>query len=424
MAHTYQRKSGDKRWVLKYQINHKPRYKYSPHREVVEGHLHTALRVEMKCRSGNATTKEINRWIEENFLTLEEACHLFDGYADTIQRSGPTKMVDFDAIEAAFDPFILSKENNPEDPTSDTHIENLRQAKRVIAWLKEDFPTLRLTTRHVEDWHQDLKIRYAPTQVNIHTTRLRQLMNIAVKLEMIPVNPCDDADVLTVPWKDLEQRRNLSKREITAVLGRLKEKEIYHSPTPIAGQRARPMHGCLPIAVILGLYTGVRNIEARWCSWSWFNFDDDTMHLGRTKCRATGQMWIPKGKAQRIIGLNATLKDALIAERSRQDELKIRGQFVIPSGTFKRPDLRGKPISAKALEVSFAEFVSNEFDLFDDPPPTFYSLRHTFCTELLRATGDLSTVQLRMGHNNIKTTEKYLHGLKTAEAKVENELSY
>ena len=48
-------------------------YKYSPHREGVEGQRHTPLRVEMKCRSCNATTKEISSWIEDRFLTLDQA---------------------------------------------------------------------------------------------------------------------------------------------------------------------------------------------------------------------------------------------------------------------------------------------------------------------------------------------------------------
>ena len=62
--------------------------------------------------------------------------------------------------------------------------------------------------------------------------------------------------------RTLEQRRNLTGREIPAVPVRLDKKEaIYRYPTLIVGQRARPMHGCLPIAVFLGLDTGVRNVE-------------------------------------------------------------------------------------------------------------------------------------------------------------------
>ena len=42
---------------------------------------------------------------------------------------------------------------------------------------------------------------------------------------------------------------------------------------------------------------------------------------------------------------------------------------------------------------------------------TLYSCRHTYCTELLRARVDLATVQRRMGHESLRTTQTYLHVL-------------
>ena len=54
-------------------------------------------------------------------------------------------------------------------------------------------------------------------------------------------------------------------------------------------------------------------------------------------------------------------------------------------------------------------------DVGIDPNITIYSLRHTYATELLRQGVDLRTVQHRLGHASIRTTEQYLHEIEPEE---------
>jgi integrase/recombinase XerD len=42
---------------------------------------------------------------------------------------------------------------------------------------------------------------------------------------------------------------------------------------------------------------------------------------------------------------------------------------------------------------------------------TAYALRHTYGTTCIRDGMDLPTLQARMGHADIKTTQKYLHAV-------------
>ena len=44
-----------------------------------------------------------------------------------------------------------------------------------------------------------------------------------------------------------------------------------------------------------------------------------------------------------------------------------------------------------------------------DPGITVYPLRHTYAMSLLRAGVEVRTVQRRLGHSSIRTTEGYRH---------------
>jgi site-specific recombinase XerD len=63
------------------------------------------------------------------------------------------------------------------------------------------------------------------------------------------------------------------------------------------------------------------------------------------------------------------------------------------------------------------EFVSKQFKkatrlvLGENTPVHFHSLRHSFCSNLVRAGANIRVVQSLAGHSSIITTEKYLHNV-------------
>ena len=107
-------------------------------------------------------------------------------------------------------------------------------------------------------------------------------------------------------------------------------------------------------------------------------------------------------------------------EKERQERLGIKTFFVFPSGHTLREVNHGKPITSSVLNQCFKKLIKHA----GLPPSvrgkkfTFYSLRHTFCTMMLRQGVEIGTVSERMGHADIRTTQSYIHP-QEAGAKVE-----
>jgi integrase len=187
--------------------------------------------------------------------------------------------------------------------------------------------------------------------------------------------------------------------------------------------RLRPEHttmrGCFPLAFRLGLWAGLRNSEAVWLPWEHVRIEERQLFIGRV-ISPLGRVWSPKsnidneedGTKERWLGINPNLCNYFIKERERQEAAGIKTFFVFPSGVVNRPVEQGKPLGAKTLNDAFQKHLQWAGFPKQDKL-TYYSLRHTFCTELLRAGVSIEDVRDRMGHTDIRTTQTYLHAEKT-----------
>ena len=432
------RRNSDKLWVLQFYLFQQKRYVYHEHKEVIDNLDQLCVVMLTKARHGNSwrnAESDIADWIDKGLLTREDACRLWDWYADTLERKHSFVGIDWDAIRQAYEDRILAEENLS-DPSSKTHKCHMSTADQVLRWLKANHPTLvTLTSQDVRDWWNDLRKQYADSTVNKKLTKMRHLLRAAVELKMIVENPALASDitakdaqqrVVIKPERQTKEYRDLHPEECEIIIERLEEKWDLYTQPHASENRKRPMHGCLPIAIFCGLYAGLRNGEMLWLSWPVLRLKRRPMvRIQEVVCQKTGRRWVPKDFEKREVGVNAKLMPRLKAEYERQEALGILGQFIIPSGSFTKPHLRGTAATEISLIRSINEFFYNESDMgLDAPQPTYYSFRHTFATQLLQNGADPRTVQKRMGHADLKTTEKYLRWIDPKEKVVEDALPY
>ena len=179
------------------------------------------------------------------------------------------------------------------------------------------------------------------------------------------------------------------------------------------------MRGCFPLALRLGLWAGLRNSEIVWLPWEHVDIEERLLFIGKV-ISPLGRTWAPKsdidneeaGTKERWLGMNPDLCKYIIKEKERQQSVGIKTFFVFPGGVVNRPVEHGKPLGAKTLNDAFQKHLQWA-GFAKEKKLTFYSLRHTFCTELLRAGVAIEDVRDRMGHTDIRTTQTYLHAEKT-----------
>jgi len=305
----------------------------------------------------------------------------------------------------------------------------MNEYDRVVGWVKEAHPTLTtLTPDAYFQWWLGLRGRFASSTVNKRNYALRNFLNICVTHGMIAESPYDKDRCPTLKQVTDTERRILDFDEVDATIERIRDEEDFYTDHLVGSSRAHPMHGCLPIAQMIALNTGIRTKEARWLEWEvcrLFDRKPSTMVIQRVRCKKTGHIGNVKTGEWRKIGINSLLKEWLKKEKSRQEKLGILGQFVIPSGRFDQPSRRGNPISDNQIGDSMLEFNEREHDIYKRPEwPTYYSYRHTFATNLLRSGNDLESVRERMGHTSIATTQKYLRYLDAEETTIEDNLPW
>lgn len=386
------------RYTLAIDAGKTRRAKYVPSKSEAQTLSHRLTHLEQATRTGIASYPDIEDWIKREWITAEEADIAFVGYSDSTAHSRLD--TDYDSILRAYEEY--SERNTKDAIYRKSHGINMGRAKKAIDWLKARHSSLQsLTVQDAEHYIDSLKSQnYAPWTISHYLTVLRILLDHAMRYRMIGDNPARKVTIKQP--KKVKQRRILDHDEIDWLL----EASISY-PQWISGS--------ISTIVRLGLYAGLRNQEMLWLRWDAIDWDQRILNIGQSQCEATGEIWIPKDHEMRRLDVKEALIEHLLEERRRQKNTDLLGPFVMPGGGGTLPgDYNQKPLSPIALQRAFKRLLKAENRI--DTGCTIYSLRHTYCTMLLRkpphgAGLDVRTVQQCMGHSDMKTTMEYLHYL-------------
>ena len=380
------------------------RNKYSVDKNRIEDFLAATTELETASRTGIAPTASIYDWVQRKFLSHAEAERIFVGYHDAAERAGLlTAKPNFVHLRQAYRTYCEKHHTRQKSGYDGWH-----RGDRIIDWLKyksKAVPFAELSESVCEEYIRQLLVDRSTQTVGHHLTALRIILDEAVRKKMIATNP---ARMIKPPAiHDANQRTILTPDQIQWV------KEASLRP-----QHSTLLCGGIGTAVRLGLYGGMRNGEMTWLKWSRVNLENGTVHIAKTL--AAAQEWVPKDFQLRVIDLKREAVEYLREVKKGSLNGKKDG-FVLRSdksnSNHSRSDL---PIYGGSLSIAFKKFMQREGRYGEF---TIYSFRHTYATSLLRSGVDIRTVQHLMGHENIKTTQKYLHPLR-AETHPSDALNY
>jgi len=114
-------------------------------------------------------------------------------------------------------------------------------------------------------------------------------------------------------------------------------------------------------------------------------------------CRAQLFIYDGKGGKDRVVYLSGDAFAALSTYLKKRPSSRVRKVFLVEKGGYK-----GKPLSMRGIQKRM-EYYARKAGL----KVSCHQLRHTMATQLLNADADLVIIQDLLGHNQIRTTQRY-----------------
>jgi site-specific recombinase XerD len=240
----------------------------------------------------------------------------------------------------------------------------LNGLKLFVIWL--DVPIEETTYRKIIEYMDYLLgKRLKPKTINCYLNGVSQFYHyLSEEEEVSIVNPVKKPNIMKLP-------RGLPKH--------LKEEQIETLFKNLKGPRDRAMF-------MIMLRCGLRVEEVAHLSLGNIDFKRRFLFIQDGK-----------GAKDRIVYISNDALAALLEYLRVRPANKVKNVFLVEKGP-----LSGQSLSIRGIQKRM-EYYANKTNL----RISCHSLRHTMATQMLNADTDLSTIQDLLGHNSIRTTQRY-----------------
>jgi site-specific recombinase XerD len=240
----------------------------------------------------------------------------------------------------------------------------LNSLKLFVLWLDE--PIEKVTHKKIDEYMDELLgKRLKPKTVNCYLNSICQFYHYLCEEEGLRiVNPVKKPNIMKLP-------RGLPKH--------LRDEHIEILFNHLKGRRDQAIF-------TLMLRCGLRV--------------EEVAHLSLSHIDLKRRMLLiqdGKGAKDRIVYLSNDALHALLEYLRVRPANKVRRVFLVEKGP-----LSGQPLSIRGIQKRM-EYYARKTNL----RISCHHLRHTMATQMLNADADLSTIQDLLGHNSIRTTQRY-----------------
>lgn len=253
------------------------------------------------------------------------------------------------------------------------------------------------------DTHFDgRKGKLSSATIRRYYTMVQSVMHSAYKLGLIGMNPAD-GDRITLPKCEEETTEIFNEQELSAMLQALDSEPLQFR-----------------LLIHLALNTGCRRGELTGLKWSDIDFQTSVLTVSRSNYKLTGDKEIKSkstktGKSRRII-LPPYCLPMLRQYRAEQlqTQMLMGDAWHGDDWIFIQAD--GKPMYPTTPTLQFSRFLKRH----NLGHKKFHALRHTSATLLLSNGTNIKNVSARLGHAQLKTTNRYVHAVEQAEREAAN----
>ena len=344
------------------------------------------------------TAKQIEKEVQRQAVLFEEQCN-----NGTVGTDGRMKLADFVPIylenaKHRLSPVVYEKYCHMLDICIIPMLGHLKLKDIKPIHIQRFVNALEERTTHFDGKEGKL----TPSTVRRYYTMVQSVLHSAYKLQLIGVNPAD-SDRITLPKVEEQTTDIFTQEELGVMLDKLE---------------AEPLQ--FKVLIHLALNTGCRRGELVGLKWSDIDFTTGIVTVSRSNYKLTGDKEI-KSKSTKT-GKNRTIMlppycIALLKKyraKQTQERFLLGDRWQGDNWIFIQAD--GKPMYPTTPTLQFTRFLKRA----GLEHKKFHALRHTSATLLLSNGTNIKNVATRLGHAQLKTTNRYVHAVEEAEKQAAN----